>query len=272
MEALGALLDRVKDPFLTALGEGPELPDSHRVREASRSLEVVAVRIHHVVAELRLHADDDPILLGRAPIAQRYVLDCRCADGLHLVVPAAAREVVKPSHPLGEQLRREQLRQARPIAPVPCGLDLGEQRRCLGADIVGSEGRVILRRLGSRQLNPALALLDLAPRGGPGTLLVGGAEARCKAREHEPEEHQPAQHQRAEPVAEDRDLDQEPEQDVEDEAFAAAATATLAASSSAESSRTAARGGEVELVPGHPTASSRTGPTPGSCWATCSSA
>ena len=122
------------------------------------------LRVDHVVPQLRLDPDDDPIeVVGAALAAQQAdVLDLRRADRLDDVAPALALEVVEPSLPLDQQLRRDQPAQRDPVVGRPGELDVREQLCGRLAHRGGPEDRILVLGLGGGQLDAALALAALA--------------------------------------------------------------------------------------------------------------
>src|SRR6185437_5222747 len=145
------------------------------------------------------------------------VLDRRVADRLDVVVPAAALEVVEAPLPLDEQVGGDEAAHGEAVARVPRLLDVHEQLTSRRPDVVGGEVRILVGGLGGGQLHPALALGALA---GPAAALRGAlSPPHLKLRQtprDEPEQ-QPSrdQKQRAEAVAEDGDVDEQPDEDEE---------------------------------------------------------
>ncbi len=284
--------------MLAALLERPVLAHPHRLGGAALALDVAAAAVDDVVTQLGLDPDDDPVA-GVALLmpADSHVLNGRLTGGLHHVAPAAALEVVEPTLPLHQQRRRDQPAQSDAVIARPGELDVGEELCRRGPDGLWSEHRVLVGRLGRGQLDATLALSGRSPVAS--TLAAPGRPETHRHREaagrDPPDRREREQKQKAQPVPDQSDIEQHPEEQEQYEGVPAAAAATTAPSAAAESGAAAAGGAEcagrgqqhdehdrqryeqcmaasIHIVPCSYAAAALSGPTPGSVWAMCWSA
>ena len=211
----------------------PELADAGHLAELAGALEVPAVVVDDVV----LHPGVDPRpRRGRCRVAlcgQADVLDGRLADRLDVVVPAPAVEVVQAPLPFDQQVGRDQAAQSRRghRRSQACWMSMnssfgrGSRRgrgRTSGSSSAASAAASSTRR--------SRLEVRCAP---PARWAARSAAAACIGGQHRVKNkyarRQRDQHQRAEAVAEQGDVDQQVDQDVEGEAAAVTAAAASAA-------------------------------------------
>jgi hypothetical protein len=128
------------------------------------------------------------------------------------------------------------------ILGVPRLLDLEEEVASHAPHVVRIELGILVSRFGGGQLHAALALGGLLlVAGAPGSLRPGRLPGRQDLGHEQVQEPKADQHQQAEPVAEQRDVEQEAEDDVDGKALAVYPAS--AAATAAEVRRATARGG-----------------------------
>ena len=156
--ALGPLLDRADHPLAVAAGERPVLHERDELVLLALAHDLVAVRVEHVRAQLRLDAHHRAVLGVVLAVGEADVEHLRVAEHLHAVVPALAVEVVEAAIPLDEQVRAHEPRERLPVARVPRHLGGPEQRDGVALELVGGEVGVVLGRLGGGGPHALVAL------------------------------------------------------------------------------------------------------------------
>ena len=163
--ALGVLFGRQQHPPPVTLAQDPVLGQDGLGVAIVGAGDHAAVLVADVVPQVRLDADDHPVVGVILPVDQPQVLDLGFGEELGDVVPTLPVEVVEAQHPLGVQVRSQKRPQVSPVAGRPGVDDVPVQRRRRGLDHLGGEGLVVHARLFGRDLDLPLPLLAGLPPG-----------------------------------------------------------------------------------------------------------